>query len=450
MSFLISRRYIFTCVQYILVNGYSVREASCLRRAVRSLNNVPLLETECVSPTQVTSDNQYDSLAGVVTPLWQVPYQEQLQIKWKWSQTVLENFVKKLRDQTKRKKVKKISYKLHQVKPSPVTEGYRNKDEFSIQIGIDGCVRGTHLINMRQSHKQVAQAYEDYIRLSPLPACLHLQDGGHWRSLVVRSSEEGQIMAIVVFNPQNLEQERLEEEGAKLRDFFLHGSGARCNLSSLYFQPCRHTRCTADQAPYTLLFGDAHLTERLGDFRFQISPDSFFQVNTAAATVLYNTVFELAGLTQMTTLLDVCCGTGTVSILASRHVRGAVGVESVYSAVTDARKNALANGVYNVEFIPGLAEKKIPKIITELGMASDIAAVVNPGRSGLHHQVVKALCSCQQIRHVVYVSCKADSPNTMSNFIQLCDKGQFSLSHVVPVDLFPHTLHTELVMAFNR
>lgn len=87
---------------------------------------MPRLETECVSPTQVTSDNQYDSLAGVVTPLWQVPYQEQLQIKWKWSQTVLENFVKKLRDQTKSKKVKKISYKLHQVKPS-VSEWKGNK-----------------------------------------------------------------------------------------------------------------------------------------------------------------------------------------------------------------------------------------------------------------------------------------------------------------------------------
>jgi hypothetical protein len=64
-----------------------------------------------------------------------------------------------------------------------------------------------------------------------------LGDGGHWRSLVVRSNEAGQIMAIVVFNPQDMEQQRLEEEGVKLRDYFLHGSGAHCNLSSLYFQP---------------------------------------------------------------------------------------------------------------------------------------------------------------------------------------------------------------------
>ena len=73
-----------------------------------------------------------------------------------------------------------------------------------------------------------------------------------------------------------------------------------------------HTRCTADQAPYMHLFGDTHLTEKLEDFRFQVSPDSFFQVNTAAAAVLYKTVVDLAGLTHMTTLLDVCSGTGQV------------------------------------------------------------------------------------------------------------------------------------------
>jgi len=60
------------------------------------------------------------------------------------------------------------------------------------------------------------------------------------------------------------------------------------------------------------LFGDTHLTEKLQDFKFQVSPDSFFQVNTAAAAVLYKTVMRLAGLTHTTTLLDVCCGTGQV------------------------------------------------------------------------------------------------------------------------------------------
>jgi hypothetical protein len=65
-------------------------------------------------------------------------------------------------------------------------------------------------------------------------------------------------------------------------------------------------------------------------------------------------------------------------------------------------------------------------------------------------RAVRALCQATHIQHVVYVSCKADSPNTVSNFVQLCDEGKFSLDQVVPVDLFPHTLHTELVLAFSR
>lgn len=447
---------------------YSAFKSDCLRGTTCCFSNVALPVSDYVTPEEVTAENQYDSLARVVTPLWQVPYEEQLQIKLKWSQNVTQNFIKKLRVQTSSKKVRKVSYRLQDVKPSPITEGYRNKDEFNIQAGVDGnpktvgffvgspaegsvvCVRGTRLINVRQSHIAVAQAYEDYIRSSPLPACLHFGDGGHWRTLVVRSNEAGQVMAAVLFHPQHLEQERLDEEGAKLRDYFLVGPGARCNLSSLYFQPCPHTRCTADQAPYMHLFGDTHLTEMLEDFKFQVSPDSFFQVNTAAAAVLYKTVMHLAGLTHVTTLLDVCCGTGTVSILASRHVRGAVGVEAVHSAVRDARNSALANGVFNVDFIAGLAEKKIPRIIADLGMASHIVAVVNPGRSGLHPRAVRALCQATHVQDVVYVSCKADSPNTVSNFIQLCDEGKFSLDRVVPVDLFPHTLHTELVLAFRR
>ena len=65
-------------------------------------------------------------------------------------------------------------------------------------------------------------------------------------------------------------------------------------------------------------------------------------------------------------------------------------------------------------------------------------------------RVVKSACACPQIRRVVYISCKADNPNTMSNFVQLCSEGNFALKQVVPVDIFPHTHHIELVMLFER
>jgi 4-diphosphocytidyl-2C-methyl-D-erythritol kinase len=79
---------------------------------------VPLPVSEHISPAQVTAENQYDSLAAVVTPLWQTPYNEQLAIKFQWSHNVMQNVVKKLYKQMKNRNFKKISYRLHHVKPS--------------------------------------------------------------------------------------------------------------------------------------------------------------------------------------------------------------------------------------------------------------------------------------------------------------------------------------------
>nr|CAD7200133.1 unnamed protein product [Timema douglasi] len=383
----------------------------------------------------VTPENQHERLADVVTPLWRLPYEEQLQHKYNWALSVVKQFTTKLRlsERKSRPTSRRSNYfvPVNQVKASPLTEEYRNKDEFNIRTGVDGnpktvgffigspskgntvCVRGTNLINIKPSHKQAAQAYEDYIRISDLPACHDLHDGGHWRTFIVRSTSSGKLMATAVFHPQNMEHDAVEEEALKLREYFVHGAGAQSNLSSLYFQPCRN-------------------------------------VNTQAASVLYETALKLANLTYTTTLLDVCCGTGTIGILASRYVRGVVGIDIVHDAVKDAEHNATLNHVSNAEFISGRAEKVIPGVIRGLGMSSEIVAVVNPGRSGLHESVIHALCETKQIQQLVYISCKADNANTMQNFVQLCHEGNFTLRKISPVDLFPHTTHTELVLLFKR
>nr|CAD7586336.1 unnamed protein product [Timema genevievae] len=206
----------------------------------------------------VTPENQHERLADVVTPLWRLPYEEQLQHKYKWALSVVKQFTTKLHLSARKSRPtsRRPNYfiPVNQVKASPLTEEYRNKDEFNIRTGVDGnpktvgffigspakgstvCVRGTNLINLKQSHKQAAQAYEDYIRISDLPACHDLYDGGHWRSFIVRSTSSGKLMATTVFHPQNMEHAAVEEEALKLREYFVHGAGAHINLSSLYFQ----------------------------------------------------------------------------------------------------------------------------------------------------------------------------------------------------------------------
>ncbi|XP_049852881.1 tRNA (uracil-5-)-methyltransferase homolog B-like [Schistocerca gregaria] len=418
-------------------------------------------------PEHVTAENQYECLAEVVTPLWRIPYEQQLELKFQWTKHVVSLIKSKLKPHSHKHNHLKMC-RVNNVLPSPVTQEYRNKDEFNVRCGVDGnpktvgffvgktakheyvCVPPTYIINMKQKHKDVATAYQQYIRESKYPACHDFRDGGHWRTLLVRSTAAGETMAVVLFHPQQLHEEELQEEAQNLKEFFTQGPGSHCSLTSLYFQACSNTRCTNDQAPFQLLYGEPYLMEHLCGYKFRISPDSFFQVNVAAAEVLYNALFNVAGLDQRTTVLDICCGTGTISILAAKRVRGTVGIEEIRDAVVDARHNALVNEVFNAEFFFGRAEKRLRKVLEDLCLASSIVAVLNPGRRGVGPKVVDVLNNCPQIKRVVYVSCKADNPNTLSNFVQLQESGKFQLHQIIPVDMFPHTFHTELILLFER
>lgn len=199
-------------------------------------------------------------------------------------------------------------------------------------------------------------------------------------------------------------------------------------------------------------------------FNFRISADAFFQVNQAAAEVLYRTVRDLCvphhpiqgERTKVGTLLDVCCGTGAIGITTSPRADRVIGVELVEQAVEDAQHNASLNGVQNCEFIPGKAEVVLPGLVSQL--RGPVVAVVNPARSGLHHKVVRALRNQADIRRLVYVSCKPDG-EAMRNFRELCCAPDlqkkltgeaFSPSLALPVDMFPHTAHCELVLLFER
>lgn len=203
-------------------------------------------------------------------------------------------------------------------------------------------------------------------------------------------------------------------------------------------------------------------------FNFRISPDAFFQVNQAAAEVLYSTVrdvcvpnYEDSGVrTKAGTMLDVCCGTGAMGITISPRLERIIGIELIEQAVDDARHNAAISNVLNCEFIPGKAEVMLPGLMSRLSGegAEIVAAVVNPARAGLHHKVVRTLRNEPAIRRLIYVSCKPEG-EAMRNFRELCcahDRKRsrtgepFTPNLAVPVDMFPHTRHCELVLLLER
>ncbi|XP_070833195.1 tRNA (uracil-5-)-methyltransferase homolog B [Chaetodon trifascialis] len=432
-----------------------------------------------------------ERLADVVTPLWRLSYDEQLELKQKHQEAILSQLCGylsgDLQSPSSSPVTGKLSFPVLPILPSPVRDSYRNKSTFSVNRGVDGnpktvgffmgtgrkrnivCVNGDHLLNMPEKHKLVARCYQDFIRQSSLEPCLLFHTGGHWREVTVRTNTEGHAMAIVYFHPQTLTSEEVAVHKADLVDYFTRGPGSVCQLDSLFFQESTKTRCTHEESPYQLLHGQPHIYEELLGFKFRISADAFFQVNQAAAEVLYSTVRDLCvpnheerpgGAKVDGTLLDVCCGTGAIGITASPRVDRIIGIELIEQAVEDARHNAALSNVLNCEFIPGKAEVVLPGLMSQLSSAGGglVAAVVNPARAGLHHRVVRALRNQPAVRRLVYVSCKPDG-EAMRNFRELCcapdpqkklTGDAFSPTLAVPVDLFPHTPHCELVLLFER
>ncbi|XP_028651346.1 tRNA (uracil-5-)-methyltransferase homolog B [Erpetoichthys calabaricus] len=422
-----------------------------------------------------------ERLAEAVTPLWRMSYEKQLQIKYEVQKKTLQFLdahliQKKCLQQPNSQNQQQLSFPLLPTMPSPVLEGYRNKSTFSVNKGPDGnpktvgfyigtgkgqnivCVHADHLLNLPEKHKQVATYYEQFIQQSPLESCILFHKGGHWREITVRTSSLGDTMAIVYFHPQNLKQDEIQPHKESLVNFFTRGAGAACQLTSLYFQESSMTRSTNEQAPYQLLYGKPHIYEEIQELKFRISPDAFFQVNTFGAEALFKTVRDASQSDKSSTLLDVCCGTGAIGLSLSKDFKNIIGIELIEQAIEDAKYNASLNGILNCHFLAGKAEVILPQLLLPLYPSVPHVAVVNPSRAGLHYRVIRAIRNCTSIRKLVYISCKPDG-EAMKNFIELCGppdpkKKLFGNSFVptlaIPIDMFPHTLHCELIIIFER
>lgn len=224
-------------------------------------------------------------LADVVTPLWRLSYDEQLELKQTHQERIMCHLSGYLsgnyHSQSKPHVRSKLRFPVQSILPSPVRDGYRNKSTFSVNRGIDGnpktvgfyvgtgrkgnivCVNGAHLLNMPEKHKVVARCYQDFIRRSSLEPCLLFHTGGHWREITVRTNREGHTMAIVYFHPQTLTPEEIAFHKADLVDYFVRGPGSVCQLDSLFFQESTMTRSTHEKSPYQLLHGRPHIYEEV-------------------------------------------------------------------------------------------------------------------------------------------------------------------------------------------
>ncbi|MBO4420121.1 MAG: 23S rRNA (uracil(1939)-C(5))-methyltransferase RlmD [Oscillospiraceae bacterium] len=217
------------------------------------------------------------------------------------------------------------------------------------------------------------------------------------------------------------------------------------------------------------LWGEPFIEDQLCGFTFRLSPHSFYQVNHDQAQRLYAKAVELAALHGTETVLDLYCGTGTITLALSREAGRAIGVEVIPQAIEDAKENALRNGVQNVEFFCADAGEAAQRFasqasgigdqafgdekavtghlspVTAHGSSPDVI-LVDPPRKGLAPEVIDAVVTMAPKR-VVYVSC---DPATLARDVKLFSERGYSLSHAEAFDLFPRTFHVETVVQLVR
>ena len=179
---------------------------------------------------------------------------------------------------------------------------------------------------------------------------------------------------------------------------------------------------------------------KLGNFKFIISPLSFFQVNTDQTIKLYDKILELLEPNKDDNLLDLYCGTGTIGIYVANKVNKVLGVEIVKDAIHDANINKKINSINNINFICGNTEKIIKDVKEKYN-----AIIVDPPRAGLTESIIRDIFRINPDK-IVYVSC---DPITLARDLKLLQE-KYEVLDVVPVDMFPNTYHVETVCKLKK
>ncbi|XP_022706178.1 tRNA (uracil-5-)-methyltransferase homolog A-like isoform X1 [Varroa jacobsoni] len=421
------------------------------------------------------------SMLDIIIPWHSLNYEEQLRRKQEYIEKLLikldvdlsrqqnkdfNDTVRALKKVTGRKTICNIC----EICRSPRTEHYRNKNEFT--PGRDG--NGAIVVGFRMSSYKkgsievggvtetmkhvpplavkVARLFEEFLRAcgDSRPPYNAEEEKGYWRQLTVRTSERNQCMAILIMHPQNLSPQEIQEDIKKLK--VLYETKLKSTVTSFYFQLFDKK---GNDYPFELLGGNTVIEEDLLGLTFEISPPSFFQVNTKGAETLYDRVANLANISKNTTVLDLFCGTGSIGLSLASRAKRIIGAEIVPEAVTNAKKVATRHGITNAEFITGKAEDVLSLALSKLGNEEHTIAIVDPPRQGVHNRVVKLLRSNPNISSVVYIAC---NPNAaMQNILDFCKassnsyRGEpFIPTNAQPVDMFPHTPHTELIITMKR
>jgi 23S rRNA (uracil1939-C5)-methyltransferase len=403
----------------------------------KNLAYAKVLEIVKPSPKRIEPDcNSYIKCGGCA--FRHISYDEELRLKYN---RVCDAF----------RKFSGVTLKPEEILASPKTDNYRNKAQYPVGKNKDGRVIAgfyaphSHRIvecencNLQpQSFASILNEVISWANEYKIEPYDERTGNGILRHIFIRKAfTTGQTMLCLVINakPSSLPHtkeliSKVTSTAAEVCSIVLNVNNA--NTNSIMGKTC------------TTIYGSETITDVLGDVKFEISPLSFYQVNSVQALNLYSIAADFANLNGSETLLDMYCGTGTIGLFMAKKAKSLIGVEIISQAVENAKRNAKINGIENARFICGDSGKAAEQLLSEK-CCPDVV-VVDPPRKGCDLLTVDSISSMNPKR-IVYVSC---DPATLARDVKLFTERGYSCERIKPVDMFPRTHHVETVVLMSK
>ena len=359
-----------------------------------------------------------------------LPYEEQLKMKEEQVHAMMDEAVNG-------------EYIWEGVKPSPVTQEYRNKMEFSfgdefkdgpLALGMHKRGSTYDVVNVSQcqivdaDYRKILTATLEWASATGQTYYHKMRHEGYFRHLLVRKAvKTGEILIDLVTSTQ------AEVDFApwveKLLALELEGKIA----GILHTKNDSLADVVKDEGT-EVLHGQSYFYEELLGLKFKITPFSFFQTNSLGAEVLYEIARDYMGSTKDKVVFDLYSGTGTIAQILAPVAKKVVGVEIIEEAVKAAKENAKLNGLDNCTFWAG----DVLKVIDDLGEVPDLI-MLDPPRDGVHPKALEKIIGFG-VDKMVYIACK---PTSLARDLEMLQVRGYKVERIACVDLFPNTYHVE-------
>lgn len=386
------------------------------------------------SPERNNGENDEWAKDGFAN-LADLKYEEQLKFK----QRRIENLLKR---------AGLADIKVEETLPSPEQVGYRNQRmvyvrNYKGQLEFGFLTPFTHefkpIAHFLTTNKEVEDALlkmRQVLRDLKIPAYDPKTHTGFVRNVDVRrSNSTGKIMIILIVNQKDRYDipNLLGAVYAKLP-----------TLYSLWMNYNPHRTEQVWGKTNIPLWGEDFLTDEIGGLKFEFSPESYFQFNSAQAPRLRNLAIKEADLKPDDVIIDAYSGVGTIGLLAASHVKAVRGIEKVAVSVADARNNAKLNKIDNAKFYKGNADQVLARW-QKAGFKADVI-FVDPPKKGLSKGFIEAAAK-MGVKKIVYISA---NPATLVRDLKLFKQEGYHCDHIKPVDASPQISDIKSVTVLSK